>query len=89
MSKDEVKISKIVVKIGDKELNLSLEEARELQNILENLFASKEIKVIRDIEYIPYRVNIPYTPPNPIWWCTTTSASNSAQYTLTISSVGA
>ena len=52
-------IKKIVLKIGDKEINLSPKEAKELCQLLEDLFGVKrEVERIR--EYIPWYA--------PTWW---------------------
>jgi len=53
-------IKKIVLEIGDKEIELTPDEAKELKDVLNNLFGEK------DIVYIPkpYPVYHPY----PHWW---------------------
>jgi hypothetical protein len=63
----EIKITKIIINIKDKELELSLEEAKELSKTLKELFPEN-----KDYSYIQY---IPYTPPvtvpidpNPYKW---------------------
>ena len=40
---NKVEIEKIIIKVGDKELSLSVDEAKELKTILNELFAEKEI----------------------------------------------
>ena len=51
-------VEKVVLKIGDKEISLSIEEAKQLKGILSDLFGKKEI------QYTPYPVveKIPYYP---------------------------
>ena len=54
------KIEKIVLNIGDKEIDLSLDEAKELKSILNKLFGTKETVIWRDRDvYIPR--------PYPVW----------------------
>ena len=45
-------IKKIVLTINDKDIEFSLEEAKELNSILNDLFKNKE--VVKEKEYIPY-----------------------------------
>jgi len=59
MSKGEVIVKNIVIKIGEKELELNLDEARELQEVLNDVLG-KEVRVVeRLIEAYPYK-----------WWYT-------------------
>lgn len=46
----EVKVENIVIKIGKKEIQLSLAEAKELQNVLEEMLGKKVNIVERIIE---------------------------------------
>jgi hypothetical protein len=65
MENKKVEISKIVIKIGEKEATLSLEEAKQLRDVLDGLFGDRSW-----IYYVPYA---PYIPnPNPYWTVTTT-----------------
>ncbi len=50
---------KIKLKIKDVEIELTEKEAKELKEILNEIYPEKEIKVIKEKEYIPY----PYYPP--------------------------
>jgi hypothetical protein len=84
---NKIEISKIVINIGDKEIELSPEEARSLLGVLKDMLeVEKLIKVEK--EYYP----IPYSPPyptyphpyypytTPYWtisWCGTGSTSTS------------
>jgi len=54
---DKVNVSKIVLNINDKSIELSLEEAEELNKILNGLFKEK---VVEKYSYVPY---YPYYPP--------------------------
>ena len=49
------KIQKIILKIGKKEIELSMEEAKELKKILGDIFQEKE--------FIP----IPFPQPHPVF----------------------
>jgi hypothetical protein len=70
MDKNKVEISKIVIKIDGKELNLTLDETKQLRDILDNLLGDKN-----KITYIPY--TLPYiTNPYPYWTVTTTTNTN-------------
>lgn len=64
MSKGEVVVKNIVIKIGEKEIALNLDEARELQEVLNDVLG-KEVQVVKMlIEAYPYKwwyVN-PYQP---------------------------
>jgi len=59
MSKDEVKISSVNIKVGDVTVEMTIKQAKELHEMLTDLFG-KDIRVIRDIPYIPY---YPYYSP--------------------------
>jgi len=54
---DEVKVSKIVLEINGKSIELSLEEAKELSEILNGIFKEK---VVEKYSYVPY---YPYSYP--------------------------
>ncbi len=58
------KIAKIVLKLGDKTIELSPEEARELRNALSDLIGEKQVW-----PWYPYP-----TPYYPTWRITTTDA---------------
>ena len=66
MEKQKVEISKIVIKIGEKEATLTLEEVKALRDVLDNLLGNKNT-----ITYILY--SVPYVNPNPYWTVTYTS----------------
>lgn len=87
MSKEnnKIKIENIELNLGGNKVKLSLGQARELKDILNELF--KEV-VVKEKEYIPYPQPIypvqpiyiekePYFPTNPwITWCSTTDGSD-------------
>ena len=85
MSK-KVKIDKVIIDIAGKELKLSIEQAKELQEILNNTFG--EEKVVRYPVYVDR-----YIPPyrGPYWTYTTcvsdttTASANTATLCLTSS----
>lgn len=78
-------IEKVVIKIGDQEIPLSLEEAKELQAILNETFPKKEK------EYIPYPSPIvinPWRPYYPFdthvyWTCNTQQMESGTLYLST------
>jgi hypothetical protein len=62
----EVVIKNVVVKIGDREIVLTIEEAKKLKDALEGIFGKeviKETKIIHEHEYDWYRE--PFTWPKP------------------------
>jgi len=69
MSK-EVKVSKVILKIDGKEIELSLESARELKDVLNDMLGSPPI--MREVERYPYVPYIPWYVPErksnePYW----------------------
>lgn len=62
----DVKIDKIILKLGKREIALGMEEARDLFNALEKLFGSKVIHVQHDNWYWRY-------PYPAVTWCGGTS----------------
>ena len=69
----EVKIEKIVLRIGDKEINLSVQEARELRDILNSNFGERIIERYHDLWYWqPYT----HTHGSSVSWTTSLSGSN-------------
>jgi hypothetical protein len=82
---EAVKVEKIVIKIGDDEQELTVEAAKELQKILNDLFGNKENVYVYPSSpiYIPYPYvihpyypdpdrTVPYYQPYRIW-CTYTT----------------
>ena len=71
-NKTKVEVSKIVIRIGEKEATLSLEEVKALQDVLDNLLGDKP-----QITYVPW-ITYPQitTNPNPYWTITTTNTDN-------------
>jgi len=59
MSKDEVKISSVNIKVGDVTVEMTIKQAKELHEMLTDLFG-KDIRGIRDISPVPY---YPYYSP--------------------------
>ncbi len=60
---NKVEIKKIVINIGDTIINLSLDQARELQDILNKTFGKKQIVYPYDPPYPMY----PYYPTYTYW----------------------
>ena len=63
----EVSISKINIKIGKKEVELTPDEAKELQEILNETFGKKETVYIPGS---PIYIERPYIRPYPYWTVT-------------------
>jgi hypothetical protein len=87
--KNKVKISKINIKIGDKEIPLTLEEAQELRQILDDTFGQKTVFY----PSTPVIIERPYVRPYPYpYWSisyeNTTGVIGSAA-TFTLNSDGA
>ena len=83
MSRDKVVVSKINIKIGKKEIPLLLEEAKELQELLNQTFGKEEIVYIPGgVTYIPYQVYHPkpyrYWDVTWAWGTNTTTVSDRA-----------
>lgn len=65
MSKPTVSIDKISITLGNKKLELTLEEARELKRILNETLEPKNVyNVPAVIDHHPYRE---YLQPPPMW----------------------
>ena len=83
MSK-KVEVSKINIKIGDKEIPLTLGEAKELQELLNKTFGEEKTVYVPGRSYpvtIPYP--IPYQPYRPYWEITWDSGiENEMTYSL-------
>lgn len=56
-------ISKIIIEVGGKEIELSLDEAKELKKILDEMFACKEVKFVPSSPVIIERYNRPWYRP--------------------------
>ena len=72
--KNSVQISKIQIKIGQKDLILSLEEAKELKDKLCELFTQRVVLSPDWPVYIPYDNPAPLIPPYIPYWEVTCSA---------------
>ena len=77
MSK-EVKVSGVRIKVGDVDIEMSLKQAKELHEMLDDLFG-KEVKIVRDTQWIPYYP--PIYPSRPwygweITWDDTTTCGD-------------
>lgn len=78
-----VTIEKIVLEIGGKKIELTLEEARSLMSILVDTFGDKTkiVEVERDRWYsypYPYQVPYYYYPCWTITWCGTNTGTSQA-----------
>lgn len=73
-----IKIKGLSLQVGNKEVNLTLKEAKQLYEELEKLF---EVEVQK--EYIPYNTRPYYTWPNYTqpYWYSTTAGSPTVTYT--------
>ena len=59
--KEKIKVSKVVLDINNKEIELSLEEAKELFKILKEFFDSKE----KEYVWVPHFTPYIYPPQDP------------------------
>ena len=81
----QAKIDKVIFKIGNKEITLTLSQAKDLQGLLNDTFRTVPT-VVNNITTIPYIPPITYRDPcvTPCWtreWCNTLSNSiEGAQY---------
>lgn len=67
-----IAVKSIVIKIGDKELAFSVEDARELKEALDALFGKEIIKEIRDNWYYQQPSYVQPSIPGNGWSYTTT-----------------
>ena len=74
----KVKVSKIKIEIGKKSIELSLEEAHELQEILNSTFGKREVKFIPS--YAPIIIERPVYP-RP-WRCWDVTWKSNTMYLL-------
>ena len=94
---EKVEIKNIEFKVGKKQLNLTVEEAKKLKSILDELFGKEIIKEIKEIyhPYFPYyrwwweigRPSGPqYQPPDqpPIFYCDNSGTAQMENTTLQI-----
>jgi hypothetical protein len=70
MSDPKVEITKITIKVGDKQAELTVQEAKELHRILDEMFKRQ------DVTYVPVYPTLPYYPIYPTWTYWTTCTSN-------------
>ena len=81
MAKSKVEISKVSVKIGEQAIELTLEQAKELRDILNDTFGEKV--VVRP--YSPIIIDRPYPYVYPHWTVYATSVSNEPSTSWSIS----
>ena len=67
MTKTKIEIKKILIQIGDKELRLTVDEAKELHKILGELVAEKVPTVIIEKDIVINPVSIPWYPVYPYY----------------------
>lgn len=71
MSEKQIEISSINLKLGKKEFSLSINEAKELKNVLNELF---EKEVVKEVHHCPdrwwYQPNLEWSYPNYTVTCT-------------------
>ena len=80
----EVSIKEVVIKIGDKKIALSLDEARELKDVLDRTLSGGEKTIF--VPTAPVIIERPWYPNYPHWCVTCDSAPcGDATYTLTVS----
>lgn len=74
MEKQKVKVTKIVLEINDKKIELSLEEAKSLFELLGSIF-----KENKEYIYIPYP-SYPVYPTYPYWSYTVKTDTGTADF---------
>lgn len=79
----DIKIQKIVLNIGKKELLLSLEQARELKAALEELFQPKEVHHWHTREVIKDKYPYSYPYYQPIWYSQNTTVDMTPKISMT------
>lgn len=77
MSKPKTKIAKIVINLNGEELELSPKQARELRDILCEMYGEKTVKNIHEYHHYDWNRPWPYTT-----WVTTSGYSVSSTETL-------
>jgi len=81
-----VEIEKIVIRVGQKEIPLSLQEAKELQEILNKTFGSGDRTIYVDR---PWIIERPYFPPYHYWGITySANCLNLCSSSFDVNSVG-
>ena len=63
MTKRKIELADINIKIGDETLSLTLEEAKDLKNVLEELFNKREVIDFLNPGLIPRTPMAPFTTP--------------------------
>ena len=81
----EVSIKNVVIKIGDNEIALSLDEARELKDVLDRTLSGGEKTIF--VPSAPVIIERPWYPSYPHWivTCDSTEYPDTQNYTLTVS----
>jgi len=65
--KNKVEIKKMVFNLGDKEIEITPEQAKKLYDVLGTIYGKKEVTIVEKKEYIPYYAPI-YIEQNKPWW---------------------
>ena len=70
----------MVLKIGGRDLELTVDEARELRKALEQLFGDPAVRVEKEYIYIPQPYYVPSHPwwkyGGPVWTCDNSTSGN-------------
>lgn len=83
MSEKRIKIQNINIKIGDKTLSLSPDDARELKDILNNLLGGEKVVEKEVVKWYPYSYPQWYVTSPNIW-----KPDYQPSWTVTCSSAG-
>ena len=86
-TKKEVAISKVVVQLGRRELILDIEEAKQLKNVLNELFGQVIVEKTEVVKEHHYHNNYPYFynyPPVTYYGNYSTGGLNGAIYCSTV-----
>lgn len=79
---EKVEIKKVVLKLGDKEVSLSIEEAKKLKELLSELFGKDVVKEVRIEHHEHYRPNWYWDWQRPYYSTIGTQLYKSADTTI-------
>ncbi len=66
-SEKQIEIKKVTIRMGEREVSISIPEAKRLQEVLNELFGKEVIKEILIKEYHHHHDHYPTYPYQPIW----------------------
>jgi hypothetical protein len=72
--KETVEVKNIVLKIDDKEISLSLGQAKKLKDLLGEMFGISNTVYVPIDRYIPYEPYRPWPQYPQVTWCSNTTS---------------